>query len=579
MSVKRSLKIVVIIVVGIGMILSFLLNYFITLNLVESNLEMRAKTDVERIIDSITTNNSFDDLDLNSFDYEVEIIDDSFKLIAASSETKDFYFSSDVFEARKTGNSSSISKEGDIFPLEYIYSQQTQLLNKNIVIRCKYKIESFEEYKSKLLNIVILFSILSVLFIYLVITTIKREYKKPLVNLAKSTSKVNPSARDKISIDTNDAVILTLVGEFNNLIDNYNSLIEHDGKRLSYINSFLSNLSTGIIVFGLQRNVKLMNNKAGELLHLHRKNIFLEENVENESYERIFKIVNEIIDTKESIQFDIKVEHEKILEIEGIPFYNRYSPYEFSGVVLMIRDVTKLRELEVVQREFVSNVSHELKTPLAVISGYAQTLLSDENNLSDSNRKMCLDSIYKETDRLSYLIAQLLELARINENRGINDYKDFNPFDLVEKAMLSLRGIAKNKNIIIVTNVNYKKISINSNSLFFYQILNNLVNNAIKYSPTDSKIIINQKVEDNNYSLKVFDRGFGIPDKDIKHIFERFYRVDKSRNSKIAGSGLGLSIAKDLITKMGGRIDVESEIDKGSIFTVLLPIKKEKNET
>ena len=576
MSVKKSLKIVVIIVIGIGMILSFLLNYFITLNLVESNFEKRAQIDVERIINTVTKTNSFDDLDLNDFDFEVDVIDDSFKLLASSNASKDFYFSSDVFEARKNGSSSSISKEGKVFPLEYIYSQKVQLLNKIIVIRCKYRILAFEEYKSKLLNIVIIFFVLSILFIFLVITTIKREYKKPLVKLANSTSKVNPSAREKIITDTNDSAILTLVGEFNNLIDNYNSLIEHDSKRLSYINSFLSNLSTGIIVFSLERSVKLMNNKAGELLHLHRKNVFLEAKVDNEYYERIFKIVNEIIDTKESIQFDIEVENDKILEIEGIPFYNRYSPYEFSGVVLMIRDVTKLRALEVVQREFVSNVSHELKTPLAVISGYAQTLLSDENNLSDANRKICLNSIYKETDRLSYLIAQLLELARINEDRGMNDFKDFNPFELVEKSMVALRGIAKGKNIIIVTNVNFKEISINSHSLFFYQILNNLVSNAIKYSPNNSKIIINQNVESNNYYLKVIDRGFGIPEKDIKHIFDRFYRVDKSRNSKIAGSGLGLSITKDLVIKMGGNIKVKSEINKGSTFIVLLPINKDK---
>lgn len=576
MSVKRLLKIIVIIVIGIGMILSFLLNYFITLNLVESNLEKRAKVDVERIIETVLTENSFDNLDLFDYDFDVVIVDDSYKSIVASNEEKDFYFSSDVFEAKKKGFSSSISKEGSVLPLDYIYSQKVNLLDREIVIRCKYNIVAFEEYKSKLLNVVAIFSILSVLFIYLVITTIRREYNKPLVKLAKSTSKVNPSAKEKIYIDTNDSAILTLVGEFNNLIDNYNLLIDHNGKKLSYINSFLSNLSTGIIVFGIERNVKLMNNKAGELLHLHRKNVFLEKNIDNEYYERIYKIVNEITDTKESIQFDIKVEKDKILEIEGIPFYNRYSPYDFSGVVLMIRDVTKLRELEVIQREFVSNVSHELKTPLAVISGYAQTLLSDEHNLSDSNRKICLDSIYKETDRLSYLIAQLLELARINENRGMNDFKDFNPFDLVEKAMKSLRGIAKNKNIIIVTNVKFDKITINSNSLFFYQILNNIVNNAIKYSPNDSKIIINQMVENNMYYLRVTDSGFGIPKNDIKHIFERFYRVDKSRNSKIAGSGLGLSITKGLVVKMGGHIEVESEINKGSTFTVLLPINKEK---
>jgi two-component system phosphate regulon sensor histidine kinase PhoR len=575
MSVKRLLKLIVIFVIGLGMILSFLLNYFITLNLLESNLEKNAIIDINNIISTVEKNNSFDSLNLSSYDFEFEIIDDSYKLLASSNDAKDFYFSSDVFEAKKKGYSSSISREGKVFPLEYLYSKNVQILDKNIVIRCKYNIVGFEDYKTKLLNIVILFSVLSAIFIYLVITTIRREYKKPLVKLAKSTSKVNPSAREKIAIDTNDSAILDLVSEFNNLIDNYNSLIEHNSERLSYINSFLSNLSTGIIVFSLEKSVKLMNNRAGDLLHLHRKNIFLDENVDNEYYERIFTIVNEIMDSRESIQFDINIEKNVILEIEGIPFYNRYSPYDFSGVVLMIRDVTKLRELEVVQREFVSNVSHELKTPLAIISGYAQTLLSDDGNLSDDNKKLCLNSIYKETDRLSYLIAQLLELARINENRDTDIYMDFNPFELVEKAMVSLREVAKKKNIIIVTIVSSENIKIHSNALFFYQILNNLVNNAIKYSPDNSKIIINQNVEGNNYILEVSDRGYGIPKDDIEHIFDRFYRVDKSRNSKIAGSGLGLSITKDLVLKMNGNIEVISKIDEGSTFTVLLPIDEE----
>ena len=154
MSVKRLLKIIVIIVIGIGMILSFLLNYFITLNLVESNLEKRAKIDVERIIETVLTENSFDNLDLFDYDFDVVIVDDSYKSIVASNEEKDFYFSSDVFEAKKKGFSSSISKEGSVLPLDYIYSQKVNLLDREIVIRCKYNI--FHLDHSFHLNLVIL---------------------------------------------------------------------------------------------------------------------------------------------------------------------------------------------------------------------------------------------------------------------------------------------------------------------------------------------------------------------------------------------------------------------------------------
>lgn len=574
MSAKKRLKYIVIFFIGIGILFSFLMNYYASMNFVFSQLESRAIADINKIVSDAKIQGNFDFIDLYDYNnYKVEVIDSSYRLIQSNREDKASFFSSDVFAAKKDGSAIAFQREKINLPMEFIYSKKVNIFDQDVVIRCTYFVKEFDSYKKKIINIVIVFIVLLISFIYLLVKSIKTQYKTPLKKLAKYTSKVGPSAKDKIRIDTNDSTIIKIVDEFNNLIDSYNDLIDHNNKKISTINSFLSNLNTGIITFDSAGEVLLMNNKVEYFLDIKKSEVFLTDNLSNKYFSKLKEFVNEISDQRESIIFDLKLDNNNIVEIEGRAFYNKYSPFEFLGVVFMIRDVTKFKELETVQREFVSNVSHELKTPLSVISGYTQTLINDDGLLDREMRDRCLNSIYKESERLSYLITELLEISRVSEDRGFGENEIFNPFKIVNKSLVSIRDRAKRKNIIIVTNVStYDEIYINNKPLFFLQILNNLLDNAIKYSPVDSKISIKQSVVNNTYILQVSDRGYGIPKKDLEFIFDRFYRVEKSRNSEIAGSGLGLAITKDMVNKLGGTIEVESCINKGSTFSVSIPL-------
>jgi signal transduction histidine kinase len=579
MSAKKRLKYIVILIVGLGIIFFNLINYYASMQFVISQLESRAEDDISRIVETSQRNNSFDFISEYST-FKVEVIDYSYELIQSNSVDKTSFFSSDVFEAKKDGVATAFKQENRELPLEFIYSKRVNLFNDNFIIRCTYQVQNFGLYKVKLINSIIISIVLSALFIYLLVISIKRQYKKPLKKLANYTSKVAPTAKEKIKIDTNDSTINSIVNEFNNLIDNYNSLIDHNNRRLSLINSFLSNINTGVLTFDSKGDVLLMNNKVESLLGIKRNQVFLSDPLNNKYFRKLLNFASEIAENRENIIFHIKIDDEKTVEIEGRAFFNKYSPHDYLGVVFMIRDVTKLRELETVQREFVSNVSHELKTPLAVISGYTQTLINDEDILNDELRKSCLNSIYKESKKLSYLITELLDISRLIENRGFGESENFNPFTLVSKSLNSFRNRAKNKNIIIVTNVTSDEdVIINNKPLFFLQVLNNLVDNAIKYSPVDSKISINQSVDDGIYNIKITDRGYGIPKEDLAYIFNRFYRVEKSRNSEIAGSGLGLAIAKEMVSKLGGKIEVDSTINEGSTFSIAIPIQRKNNET
>ncbi|MGH4037498.1 MAG: sensor histidine kinase [Sphaerochaeta sp.] len=583
MSVKKKIRNILIAIISIGIILSFVFNYYLTINFIVDQLRLNAVADILHIESLIENSGSFDIL-TDNFDenLEVVIVDDDYNMLFSSNQRKNFFFSSDVFYAKKDGESDSIVRENILSSPEYVYSKKSNILNKNIIIRCKYSIYKYGEYKKQFLNLVFITLFMIASIVALLVSAFKREYKRPLKKLVKTTSSFNPSVKEKIKVDSNDSTINDLVTEFNNLIDNYNSVIEHNDERITYMNSFLSNLNIGIIVFGKDGNVRLLNKKVEELLKIKRSELFVQDYLKDATFNKLKVFVDEIVDTRKNLLFDFKLSDTLIVEIEGLPFFDKYNTDEFSGVVLMIRDVTKLRNLETIQKEFVSNVSHELKTPLAIISGYAQTLNDDRVNLDENEKKVCLNSIYKETGKLSHLISKLLEISRISENRGFDEDEFFDPFVLVDKTIGSLRERAKLKNIIVVMNT-YKRVQkfmILNKPMFFLQILNNLVDNAIKYSYDGSKIVIEQITVDDFYILKVIDRGLGIPKDDLDLIFNRFYRVEKSRNSSIAGSGLGLAIAKELVIKFKGKIKVESAIGEGSTFTVSIPLYKgEHDET
>ena len=262
------------------------------------------------------------------------------------------------------------------------------------------------------------------------------------------------------------------------------------------------------------------------------------------------------IDSKE-----IKLFHpvERELKVKKAPIIN--GNVNTIGIVITLADITDIKRLENMRSQFVANVSHELKTPLTSIKGFSETLKYVDDN---KTRKKFLDIINKEADRLSRLINDILILSNI-ENMKVTRMEKFKPMDVVQEVIDVISTEASSKGIEVKLVDEYNG-DLSGNRDKFYQLSMNLIDNAVKYSKENGKVKV-KLLEKNNYLImEVEDNGVGIPKEDLPRIFERFYRVDKSRSSK--GTGLGLAIVKHIVKLFNGEVDVYSELGEGTKFIV-----------
>jgi two-component system phosphate regulon sensor histidine kinase PhoR len=260
--------------------------------------------------------------------------------------------------------------------------------------------------------------------------------------------------------------------------------------------------------------------------------------------------------------------HARVLAVHGTPLPG--SPP--AGAVLVFHDVTELRRLERMRQDFVANVSHELKTPLASIKAYTETLLDWALHDEEVNVRF-LNRIEEQADRLNQLILDLLSLARLESGQEVYEHKPLALVPVLGPWIESHRGRAEARSLGLSLDFGAldEETLIMADEEAIRQILDNLIDNAIKYTPEGGTVSITCRLDGDLVALEVADTGIGIPRDDLPRVFERFYRVDKARSRELGGTGLGLSIVKHLVQSIGGQITVDSRVGTGSVFTVQLP--------
>jgi two-component system phosphate regulon sensor histidine kinase PhoR len=285
------------------------------------------------------------------------------------------------------------------------------------------------------------------------------------------------------------------------------------------------------------------------------------------------QFVRESISTKVSKEDDINLYHngEKTLHLQSSPLLDANK--EHIGTLVVFNDVTHLRRLENMRRDFVANVSHEIKTPLTAIKGFVETLHRGKvDDPQEAGR--FLGIIQKHADRLSSIVEDLLSLSRIEQEDEGKTIKleQGNVNDVFQSATQICRSKAEEKNITIRP-VCEENISAKFDTTLLEQAVVNLLDNAIKYSEPKSTILLKAQPNDSEIRISVEDQGIGIAQKHLPRLFERFYRVDKARSRNLGGTGLGLAIVKHIAQAHGGHITVESTLGVGSAFTIHLPQK------
>ncbi|HEY0672243.1 MAG TPA: ATP-binding protein [Longimicrobiales bacterium] len=266
---------------------------------------------------------------------------------------------------------------------------------------------------------------------------------------------------------------------------------------------------------------------------------------------------------------------ERHLLISPRPLRSEQNDQQFSGAVIAIVDLTEFRRLEIVRRDFVANVSHELKTPLTSIRGYTETLLADD--LPPETQKQFLEVVHKNAERIQRIVDDLLDLSRLQSGGWDPELQDVDPVALAEDVWASCEG-ARRKGIRFDVAARTER-HIRADPAGLRHVLSNLFDNAIRYTPANGAVHVTVAQPDNNggmagepyVELMVRDSGTGIPAEALPRIFERFYRVDPARSRQEGGTGLGLSIVKHLVERMAGEVSAESELGKGTTIRIKLP--------
>jgi two-component system, OmpR family, phosphate regulon sensor histidine kinase PhoR len=257
------------------------------------------------------------------------------------------------------------------------------------------------------------------------------------------------------------------------------------------------------------------------------------------------------------------------IELDDRVFLMNGRPLPAGGGVLVIHDLTEIRRLEAMRRDFVANVSHELKTPLTSISGYAETLLTDAPDTQTSQR--FLTTIVTNAQRMQRLVDNLLDLARLEAGRWQPERE---PIDVAEAARDTWGALgegARARAVDFTVDVRDQAETVMADPDALRQVLTNLLDNSLRYTPAGGRIVCRSSVEDHGVAIRVIDNGSGIVPEHLPRIFERFYRSDPSRSREEGGTGLGLAIVKHLVEAHGGRVSAESERGVGTTITCWFP--------
>lgn len=347
---------------------------------------------------------------------------------------------------------------------------------------------------------------------------------------------------------------------------------EKNSENTSKIEVILSTVPNGLIAIDIEENIIFINDAAKDICRLNTaeigKRIFFY--LKNQELAKIIKTL--IYNYKEPIRYSYGKNH---YEFDIKPIIDSKDEMMI-GRLINISDLTTIVNTENIRRDFVSNVTHELKTPLTAISGFVETLKSNEN-IPREKQIQFLGIIEDETKRLNELIEDVLTLSFIEQNLDIKPER-INLIKILSDIILKLENIAEVKDIKLKLISEEKNIFIQSNKYSLTRIFINIIDNSIKYSPEGSVVSIKISYNNDNVRITVSDTGRGIAEDDLPRIFERFYRVDKSRTRKEKGTGLGLAIVKHLTKSIGGEIDLKSILGEGTDFSIILPITYEKGE-
>ncbi|MBU3191281.1 PAS domain S-box protein [Clostridium bowmanii] len=388
---------------------------------------------------------------------------------------------------------------------------------------------------------------------------------KPITDLIFITSRISKGEFHRRARILSDGEIGTLAKNFNEMADKLEFTLNEVTDKQNRLEAILQSMDSGVIAVDRKNKVIMINPYAKKMFGI-TKDIIGQNLLDNIRDFQLEDIFNQSDDDYKEIK--IGWPQERSLRIKTADIINRS---EHIGTVAVVQDITEVKKLEQMRTQFVANVSHELKTPLTSIKGFAETLKYVDDYVT---KEKFLNIINEEADRLTRLITDILTLSHIEQQKEFKEEQiDVN--EIVRDVYNLMKNTADVKGIQLSIEQQDIKPCLGDADKF-KQMLINLVGNAINYSETGDSVCIGTQDCADKFILWVVDTGVGIAKKQIPRIFERFYRVDKARSRSNGGTGLGLAIVKHIVLQLNGKISVESELGKGSKFTIEIPYNYKK---
>ena len=420
--------------------------------------------------------------------------------------------------------------------------------------------------------------ILILLGFILVVTLLLLENRRDNIRLKQ----INQKVKDLIAGDYSQVLDMQGSSEITNITNNLNDLsevirltqenLEQESKRL---HSILSYMTDGVLATNRRGKITMINDTAKKQLGVQKEDVLNKSILELLKIEGEYELRDLITQIPELI-IDSQDDNGEYLSLRvRFALIRRESGF-ISGLVAVLHDTTEQEKEERERRLFVSNVSHELRTPLTSVKSYLEAL--DEGALSEPVAPDFIKVSLDETNRMMRMVTDLLHLSRIDNATSHLDVEliNFTAFiTFILNRFDKMRGPDEEKKYELVRDYPITSVWIEIDTDKMTQVIDNILNNAIKYSPDGGKITVTMKTTDDQMILSISDQGLGIPKQDLPRIFDRFYRVDRARSRAQGGTGLGLAIAKEIIKQHKGFIWAKSEYGKGSTFTIVLPYDKD----
>ncbi|HFE9684706.1 ATP-binding protein [Clostridium perfringens] len=511
------------------------------------------KSELERIESS----NDMKNIRITYISKDGNLIFDTHKELINNNES--YLKRQEIIEAIESGLGSSVRYSNDLHQ-NMIYSALK--LKDGSIVRTSIAVENAKILDSINSNYLLVGVILSLVIALLLTVKITNIILNPLKELEQLTSTIaSGNFHKRVKINSKDDEIQRLGKSFNYMAEQLEITMERFKDKQNGLEAILKSMGSGVIAFDRDMNVLMINPYAKKIFGISG------EIIGNKLLDYITdkEIIKAFCDGKDRVEIEVNYNDDpKILKIRKASIINEP---EIIGTVVVIQDITDIKKLENMRSQFVANISHELKTPLTSIKGFAETLRYVDD---DETRNKFLSIIDEESDRLARLLEDILCLYEIEQKRS-TILEEFNVDEEIEKVYMLLNDQAKKKGVEIFLDTNSNCVLMGDKDKF-KQMLLNLVSNSVKYTEKGGKVRVESYNRDMNLILVIEDNGIGISAEDLPRIFERFYRVDKARSRESGGTGLGLAIVKHIVRLFDGEINVTSELGVGTKIVITIPI-------